>query len=253
MPNFGDLLGNLLRSVSSPSGESRIGHALEDLQQFGREQGAGGGLLGGVMDSLQKGLAGAAENPLQAGGLGALAGALLGGGSDSLKGAVGGGALALLAGVAMKALTKSGAAEGAPATPGGGVPAGLKPAQTPQESEELEGTAALVVRAMITAAKSDGQIDQQEMERILGKLRDSGADADTRRWVLDELAKPMDLDGLIADIPNLETAAEVYAASLLVLEVDTPQERDYLAQLATRTGLNPNTVRYIHQGMGVAV
>jgi uncharacterized membrane protein YebE (DUF533 family) len=253
MPNFGDLLGNLLQNATSASGQSRMGHALEDLQQGGQGQegGAGGGLLGGLMGSLQSGLAGAAENPLKTGGLGALAGALFGGGGESLKGAIGGGALAMLAGVAMKALTNGGQ-EGAPAGfSGGSVPLGLKTPETPQDDRALEETAGLVVRGMIAAAKADGEIDQQEMQRILGKLQESGADADTRDWVIGELGRPLDLDGLVADIPNLETAAEVYAASLLVLEVDTPAERDYLNALAARTGLNPAVVRYIHQSMGV--
>jgi uncharacterized membrane protein YebE (DUF533 family) len=252
MPNFGDLLGSFLQNASTASGQGRLGHALEDLQQSGQEQGtgAGGGLLDGLLGSLRSGLAGAAENPLQAGGLGALAGALFGGGGDSLKGAVGGGALAMLAGVALKALTNGG--QGSASTgSGGGVPVGLKAPETPQEAQDLEQTASLMVRGMICAAKADGQIDQQEMQRIVNKLAEGGADADARNWVLAELGKPLDLDGLVADIPNLETAAEVYAASLLAVEVDTQEEREYLARLAARTGLNGAVVRYIHQSMGV--
>jgi uncharacterized membrane protein YebE (DUF533 family) len=253
MPNFGDLLGTFLQNTSTASGPGRLGHALEDLQQTGQEQGtgAGGGLLDGLLGSIKGGLAGAAENPLQAGGLGALAGALFGGGGDSLKGAVGGGALAMLAGVALKALANGGQGGGSAGLAGGGAQLGLKAPETPQEAQDLEETASLVVRGMICAAKADGQIDEEEMQRIVNKLAEGGADADARSWVLSELGKPLDLDGLVADIPNLETAAEVYAASLLAVEVDTQEERDYLARLAARTGLNGAVVRYIHQSMGV--
>jgi uncharacterized membrane protein YebE (DUF533 family) len=106
---------------------------------------------------------------------------------------------------------------------------------------------------MISAAKADGDIDQQEMQRIVGRLKDAGMDAEAQAWVLGELSRPLDLDALVADIPNPELAAEVYAASLLAVEVDTPAERDYLARLAQRTGLQPAVVRQIHQSMGVPV
>ena len=202
---------------------------------------------------MQSGLSGAAQNPLQAGGLGAMAGALLGGGGDSIKGAIGGGAMAMLAGVAVKALMNGGqASASAEAVSGGAAPVGLKAPETPAEAEYLEKTANLAVRAMVSAAKSDGEIDQQEMQRIIAKLKEAGADAEAQGWVLTELGKPLDLDGLVADVPNLEVAAEVYAASLLAIEVDTPEERAYLEQLASRTGLNPAVVQYIHQSMGVA-
>jgi uncharacterized membrane protein YebE (DUF533 family) len=56
----------------------------------------------------------------------------------------------------------------------------------------------------------------------------------------------------VAEIPNPEVAAEVYAASLLAIEVDTPEEQQYLQQFAQRTGLNPMVVQYIHRSMGVA-
>lgn len=257
MPNFGDLLGAFMQNATPSSGQSRVGHAVEDLQQSAQQQGGlGGGLLDGLMGAVQSGLSSAAQNPAQAGGIGALVGSLFGGGGDSVKGAIGGGALAMLAGVAMKALTSGGQGGGAAAAFSGGtgtLPLGLKAPETPDEEQELERTAGLVVRAMISAAKADGEIDQQEMQRILGKLKEAGADSDTQSWVLGELGRPQDLDGLVADIPNLETAAEVYAASLLAVEVDTPEEKAYLAELAERTGLNSAVVRYIHQSMGVAV
>ena len=48
-------------------------------------------------------------------------------------------------------------------------------------------------------------------------------------------------------------AAQVYAASLLAIEVDTDAERNYLQQLAQRIGLQPASVQHIHQAMGLAV
>ncbi|MEA3276480.1 MAG: tellurite resistance TerB family protein [Pseudomonadota bacterium] len=256
MKNFGDLIGAFMQSGMAPSANERVGHALEGLQQGGAGgsgESPGGGLLGGLLGAVQSGLSGAANNPAAAGGLGALAGALLGGGGDSVKGALGGGALAMLAGVAMKALMNGGQSGGAAgAFSGGSVPLGLKAPESPDEEQVLEHTASLILRGMMNAAKADGEIDQQEMQRIVGKLKEAGMDAEGQAWVLGELSKPLDLDALVADIPSQEAAAEVYAASLLAVEVDTPEEREYLRQLAERTSLNQAVVQYIHQTMGVA-
>ncbi len=77
-------------------------------------------------------------------------------------------------------------------------------------------------------------------------------DAEGQRWVMREMQRPLDLDAFVAEIPSPEVAAEVYAASLLAIEVDTPEEQQYLQQFAQRTGLNPMVVQYIHRSMGVA-
>jgi uncharacterized membrane protein YebE (DUF533 family) len=254
MPNFGDLIGAFLQSGASPSGQSRMGSAVENLQQQGLGDSAGaGGLLDGILGAVKGGLSTAAENPAAAGGIGAVLGSLMGGGGDSVKGALGGGALAMLAGVAMKALTSGGQAEGAGAFSGGAMPVGLKAApETPDEEQALEQTAGLVVKGMINAAKSDGEIGPKEMERIVGKLKESGMDEGTQHWVMMEMSKPLDLNAFVAEIPGPEAAAQVYAASLLAIEVDTDAERQYLQQLAQASGLNPTVVQYINKTMGVA-
>jgi uncharacterized membrane protein YebE (DUF533 family) len=108
----------------------------------------------------------ACEN-LALGGLGALVGSLLGGGGKSVGGAVGGGVMALLGAMAFKALQGSGQATGK-------VPLGLLEPQTDADRQELGQHAELVLNAMINAAKADGQIDEQEINRIVGKLQEMG-------------------------------------------------------------------------------
>ncbi len=257
MANFSDLIGAFLQNASAPSSQNRMGSVLEKLQQPGAGgAGAPGGALGGILDVLQKGLAGASRNPAQAGGLGAILGGLLGGGGDSVKGALGGGALAILASVAMKALTGAGQAPqggSGSAWSGGSLPLGLKTPETPAEEQALANTAELVMKGMINAAKADGQVDPQEAQRITGKLQEAGIDEGGQQWVLSEIYRPLDLDAFVAGIKSPEVAAEVYAASLLAIEVDTDAERSYLQQLARLTGLQPAVVQQIHQAMGVAV
>jgi uncharacterized membrane protein YebE (DUF533 family) len=55
----------------------------------------------------------------------------------------------------------------------------------------------------------------------------------------------------VRDVPNQEVAIEVYAASLLAIEVDTPAEQAYLRALAQRLGLDAGTVQHVHQTLGV--
>jgi uncharacterized membrane protein YebE (DUF533 family) len=250
MPNFGDLVGAFLQSRTASSTQDRMGNALENLQQ----QGLGGsaGLLDGILGAVKSGLGTAVENPVAAGGIGAALGSLVGGGGDAVKGALGGGTLAMLAGVAMQALMSGRQAQGANAFAGDTAPLGIKTPQTPDQEQALEQKAALVVKAMINAAKSDGEIDSKEMERIVGRLKESGMDDGTQQWVMTELSKPLDLDAFVAEIPSPEDAAEVYAASLLAIEVDTDAERQYLQRLAQAMGLTQAVVQYINRTMGVA-
>ncbi|MGB5835143.1 MAG: tellurite resistance TerB family protein [Thiohalocapsa sp.] len=283
MANFGDLVGAFMQSTMTSSGGSRIGSAIEQLQRSGlgdvgsgaAASGGPGGLLGDLFDAVKGGLGSAAQSPGQAGGLGAVVGSLLGGG----KGAVQGGMLAMLASVAMKALSsagetaqasgsqvgssQSGGFGGFPGALGDALrgnkgpwsgcdaPIGMRVPQNTAEQEALEFTAQLVLKGMINAAKSDGQISPDEMQRIVGKLQESGADQGMQQWVLQQMREPLNVQAFAAEIPNQEVAAEVYAASLLAVEVDTDAERRYLRQLAEASRLHPLVVGQIHQTLGV--
>jgi uncharacterized membrane protein YebE (DUF533 family) len=243
-----DRVGHALGSGGLSQPGNPIGDLLRSFQGGAQSPGFSGlaeaaqSMFGDAKQSVQSG------NPLAIGGLAALAGAVLGGGSGAMKGALGGGALALLGSIAMSAL-KNYQAGAAPDTSGiaEDAPLGLREPQTPAEEQELERTAHLILRAMIAAAKADGQIDGAEMQRIAGKLEAAGADQDGREFVLAELQKPLDLEGLIRGVRSPEVAAQAYAASLLAIEVDTAAERDYLRRLATGLGLDDRTVQRLHQ------
>jgi uncharacterized membrane protein YebE (DUF533 family) len=269
MFNATDVLGQLLQSGMSNSGTDRLQHAMGpqglggagspfgDLlgAAFGQTGGSGGGMLGGLAEAaksfLGSGQSGVGGNPLAVGGLGALAGALLGGGGGAAKGAVGGGAMALLAGVAMQAL-KNWGQDTAPVAEDVAkqAPLGLREPQGPAEAQALQSSAELVLKAMINAAKADQTIDQQEMDRIVGKLQDAGDDA--REFVMSELRKPFDLEGLVRAVPDPQAAVQVYAASLLAIDVDTAAEQQYMQRLAQGLGLDAGVVQRVHQALGLA-
>jgi uncharacterized membrane protein YebE (DUF533 family) len=235
---LGNLLANALGQGSGGAGDARFGGLAEMAREF---LGAGGssGTIG--------------SNPLAVGGLGALAGAIFGGGGGAAKGAIGGGAMALLASVAMQALRNWGQGQ-TPSTEevAKQAPLGLREPQGPAEVQELHSSAELMLKAMINAAKADQQVDKQELDRIVGKLGDAGADSEARAFVMSELSKPLDLDGLIREVPNPQVGVQVYAASLLAIEVDTPAEQQYMQQLAQGLGLDSAVVQRVHQALGIA-
>lgn len=244
--------GALLESLASMLGGSGTGGGgpLEGLSSMlgGAGGGSGalgdlGGLLGSILGDAEQAVGG--RDNLALGGLGALAGALLGGGGKSMSGALGGGLMALLGAMAFKALKSSG-----PET--SEVPIGLQEPKTDVDRQRLEQRAELILKAMINAAKADGQIDQGEVRRILGKLQEDGIDQSEQQFIIMEMQKPMDTDQLIAAAGGRQdVGAEIYAASLLAIEVDTPAEKQYLDQLASGLGLAPELVQKIRGFAGV--
>jgi uncharacterized membrane protein YebE (DUF533 family) len=176
----------------------------------------------------------------QLGGIGAVAGALLGGG---LGGAARGGAMAVLGTLALGALKRA-QGQGDAAAPA-----------EPEAQEIRELTAPdserTVLKAMINAAKADGDIDAEEKARILARLEPS--DDEAHRFLELEIAKPIDTASIVDAVKTPEQAAEIYAASLLAIRVDTPAERSYLTTLARDLKLSPDVVRRLHEMTGVPV
>jgi uncharacterized membrane protein YebE (DUF533 family) len=233
----GGLLGGLTDLLGGGSSGASRTAALSS-----EGEGPAGGLLGNVLEQAGR-MVGGKQN-LALGGLGALIGGLVGP-RKGLGGAVGGGLMALLGVMAFQALKGKTAKKQA-------VPLGLRAPQNDIEKAELERHMELVLRAMINAAKADGQIDQDELTRIVGKIKEVGADDESQRYLLDELRKPMETEQLVVEAKgHPELAAELYAASLLAIEVDTPAEKTYLDRLAADLGLKPKVTRNLMQVVGM--
>jgi uncharacterized membrane protein YebE (DUF533 family) len=99
-----------------------------------------------------------------------------------------------------------------------------------------EGEAILLIRAMIASANADHNIDEQERQKIVAKMAESGLSTDDRGFLENELANPLELRSLIEQINTPELAEQVYVASLLAVDLDSDAERNYLRRLAK--GLN---------------
>ena len=120
------------------------------------------------------------------------------------------------------------------------------PAQTPLQIAQsapllpestLEEHSRIILGAMIAAAKADGHIgneEQQLLDAEVGKLASQPADL---KWFEAELAKPADPAVAAALAKTPEQAAEVYLASLMVIDEQSYMERAYLDELARRLSL----------------
>jgi uncharacterized membrane protein YebE (DUF533 family) len=109
----------------------------------------------------------------------------------------------------------------------------------PRESDDAanEALGLTLVRAMIAAARSDGRLDAQESQSIFQKIQSLGLDSESRSLLVEEMGRSVDMDAIVNSAVSPEVAAEIYAASLLTVDVDTAAEQGYLAMLAARLRL----------------
>lgn len=261
--SFGNILGQILQGGLGGQSGASIQNSLRGLGGLGG--GAGGSPLDGILAQVQGALQNAQApggigdrardfmtrdqmggmSGAQLGGIGALAGALLGGG---LGGAARGGAMAVLGTLALNALRS---AQAGRAQAGEAATLDLDPADV--QAVTSPAAEKLLVRAMISAAKADGNIDQQEMQNIIGKIGADGVTDEEKSFVMAELSAPVDVAALAAAATSPALAAQVYAASLVAITPDTDAERDYLRSLARTLNLDAATVAQLHEATGVAL
>ncbi|WP_114394569.1 tellurite resistance TerB family protein [Oleisolibacter albus] len=170
--------------------------------------------------------------------------------------------LMLLAGIGIAAYEHfrgrpPGAAAAEPAAQAGGVPppfpgAAAVPPPFPGVPPGRAVPAELLLLAMVTAAKADGTLDAAERAALLDHLDRAGAGPAERAALERMLAAPADPDGLVAQVRDRATAVEVYAASRLAIDPDTPAEQAYLVRLAGRLGLDADAVAEIEARLAEA-
>jgi uncharacterized membrane protein YebE (DUF533 family) len=197
----------------------------------------------GVAGGLAGGLAG-----------GALASALGGKKGRKLAGsALKLGGLALVGGIAYKAWQSHQQGAGrAPGQTASQTAGNLEPPPAGGAFMPAEGDAAgnialslLLARAMISAAKADGQIDTQESQTILNQINGLALPAEEKAFLFEEYGRPLDIAALARDVDSPEHAAEVYAAAVLMVEPPSPPERIYLDSLANALALEPGLAQQI--------
>ncbi|TFB42538.1 tellurite resistance TerB family protein [Pseudomonas sp. F01002] len=215
-------------------------------------------LLKSGQDMLQN-KAGGSQNKTAGGGLGGLLGGSGGsGGLGSLLSGAGGGALAagamgLLLGskkgrnVGGKVLTYGGlAALGVIAYKAYGnwqAQQGTAPTE-PQTIDRLpaaqvEQHSQAILQALVAAAKADGHVDDRERALIEGEFTKLDNDQELQHWLHAELNKPLDPADVARAASTPEMAAEMYIASVMLVDEESFMEKSYLDELARQLKLEP--------------
>lgn len=231
---MGDLLGGAQGSPTGSRAKGGLGGLLDELGNAGTKRPAAGRSrsssapdIGGLLGQLT----GAGKGGAASGGLGDILGSLTSaGGAGALGGLLGG----MLGGGGLGSTLNSAFANGG------------EPDTPPAPAQEL--AAAVFLKAMLQAAKADGQIDAAEQARLMERLGEI-SDAE-KAFVQQELAAAVDVEGLAGQVPQgLE--AQAYTMSLMAIDLDAQAEAQYLHQFAQALGLEPAEVNDIHDKLGV--
>jgi uncharacterized membrane protein YebE (DUF533 family) len=237
--DLGDLLGSVMKGAQ---GGSQSGGGLGDI--LGKVLGGGSQSGGGLGDVLGSVLGGGNKSAQQGGGLSDILGGVLGGKPQGSSGGAG----TDLSDLIGAALNQFGHAEQA-AQRGEPEPSFEQFNQGMVHSEACE-QATVMVRAMINAAKADGRVDKEEQQKILGKL--GSVTQDEIDFVNNELSQNLDVQAFAHSVPRgLEN--QVYAMSLMAIDLDSQGEAKYLHQLGQAMGIEPQVSNQIHQQLGAPV
>ena len=96
-----------------------------------------------------------------------------------------------------------------------------------------------ILRALVAAAKADGHVDSRERELIEGEFSKLDNDPQLQHWLQAELNKPLDPAEVARAASTPEMAAEMYLASVLLVDEEHFMERAYLDELARQLKLDP--------------
>jgi uncharacterized membrane protein YebE (DUF533 family) len=263
---LGGLLGGLAGGSSSQQSPGSLGGLLGGLTGGGKQQSTGGGLgdlLGGLtgggatqqrgatgdfggLGGLLGGLAGAPDQSQDSRGLGGMLGnAMAGSGKQQSSGQPDG-----LGGL-LDSLGDSGQQASDyddRGSLGGMFNDALAGRATREPEPDQNAQAEILLRAMINAAKSDGQIDQAEQAEIVDHLDD--VTPDEVEFVRNEMAQPLDVDAFVRSVPP-ELKQQVYLMSLLGIKLDSQAEAEYLDRLARGLGIDSQQANHIHTEVGV--
>jgi len=194
--------------------------------------GGGGGGLRDTLGKLSNGLPGGLAGGAAAGGIMALLMSNKSARKFAGKAARVGGA-AVLGGLAYKAYQQwqNTSSDGALSQPSSGHaplqrPEGIEPPQHQQPASDLT-----IIKAMISAAKADGHIDELEQEQIFQAVDEMALSDELKAKVFDYLRQPVTVEELALEVTTLEQKSEVYLAACMVTSIDHPAERAYLHAL----------------------
>lgn len=110
--------------------------------------------------------------------------------------------------------------------------------------EPFNQKAELLIVAMINAAKSDGRIDDKEQNEIIEQLGE--VSQDEVQFLRSEFAKPLDVREFAWSVP-IGMEKQIYAVSLMAIDLDQNAEAQYLRDLAHGFRMTLDECNQIHR------
>ncbi len=186
------------------------------------------------------------QGALAGGAATAVLGMLLGTGTGRSMAGTGAmlGGIGLLGKLAYDAYRKHAGGAGAepPGIDAGPIDA-LPPAQTERRADAI-------LKAMVAAARADGEIDATERTALEGQL--GILDPEARALVMKTFDTPLDAVDVAGLAENEQAGREMYAASVMVCKADSPAERVYLDRLAGALRLRADIAQQIEADVRAA-
>ncbi|MNI90617.1 Inner membrane protein YebE [compost metagenome] len=100
---------------------------------------------------------------------------------------------------------------------------------------------------MIAAAKADGRIDPQEKQMISTEIGRHTDDPDLQQWLDEEVARPLDAADVATSATDPGIAAEMYLATVMLVDDQQEAERTYLDELAAALSIDPQLQVHLEQ------
>lgn len=107
-------------------------------------------------------------------------------------------------------------------------------------ASQVEEHSRAILKALVAASKADGHVDVKERQLLDQELGKFSNDMELRRWFDAELNKPLDPADVATAAKTPEMAAEMYIASVLIVDDENFMERSYLEELARQLKIDPS-------------
>ena len=120
------------------------------------------------------------------------------------------------------------------------------PKWTP-EQESMNEQSKVLVRAMVNASKSDGQVTEAEQQEILKRL--DYVTQEEIDFLRAEFSRKTDVREFAWSVP-LGMEEQVYTLSVVAIDLDENKEANYLGDLAHGLRLAPSRCNEIHRKYG---
>ena len=118
--------------------------------------------------------------------------------------------------------------------------------QAPKTNEDI---ALRLIQTMVASAYADGTMDSEEEAQVLGKMQEQDLTTEEKQFLLSQLHSPKSIAELTAGIDEPLVAQTMYSLAVSTIVIDTPEERQWLDELAQALSISDNIKSFIEEEM----